>query len=294
MHKSVLNSPRLLELRRKRRKILAKKIFFLTFFFVLVLAGFSFLSKWERLNIDNIQVSGNKVIETKMIEDIAREKISGYYLWFFPKTNFLLYPRGEIQKELTNQFKILKDINLTVRNFKTLNISVNERTALYTYCGAVTGTETDSSQKCYFMDEDGYIFDEAPYFSGEVYSKFYGTIASVDLPTGQAGNPLGSYFFQPDFAKLTSFKKTIQEIGLKPAVFFVQDNGDIIMYLSSSFGSQMGPEIKFKKDSDFGKVVENLQSVLTTEPMQTDFKNKYSSLLYIDLRFGNKVYYKFR
>jgi hypothetical protein len=56
----------------------------------------------------------------------------------------------------------------------------------------------------------------------------------------------------------------------------------------------MGPEIIFKIDSDFQKIAENLQAAITTEPLQTDFKNKYSSLLYIDLRFGNKVYYKFR
>ena len=65
------------------------------------------------------------------------------------------------------------------------------------------------------------------------------------------------------------------------------------MFLSSST-SQMGPEIIFKADSDFNQIIENLQSVLTTEPLQTEFKTKYSSLLYIDLRFGNKVYYKFK
>ena len=46
-------------------------------------------------------------------------------------------------------------------------------------------------------------------------------------------------------------------------------------------------------DSDFEKLAENLQAALMTEPLQSDFKNKFSSLLYIDLRFGNKVYYKF-
>jgi len=73
----------------------------------------------------------------------------------------------------------------------------------------------------------------------------------------------------------------------------VQEDGDVKLYLSS-FTSKMGPEIIFKADSNFEKIIENLQSVLSTEPLQSDFKNKYSSLLYIDLRFGNKVYYKFK
>ncbi|MEK7060027.1 MAG: hypothetical protein AAB970_00185 [Patescibacteria group bacterium] len=277
--KSVLNSPRFLELKKKKRKIFIKKILFLICFFILILVGLSFLSKWEYININNIQITGNKVIETKMIESVVKEKIAGNHLWFFPKTNFLLYPRGEIKKELADKFKRLKDISLNIQNFKTLNISLTERTALYTYCGLAPAELDASNQKCYFVDNSGYIFDEAPYFSGEVYLKFYGKT--------------DSYFFQPNFNKLISFKETLQKIGVKPVVFFVEDNGDMKVFLSSTT-SQLGPFINLKADTDFNQVIENLQSVLTTEPLKTEFKTKYSSLLYIDLRFGNKVYYKLK
>jgi len=40
-------------------------------------------------------------------------------------------------------------------------------------------------------------------------------------------------------------------------------------------------------------IKENLDTALNTEPLKSDFKKKYSSLEYIDLRFGNKVYSKF-
>ena len=49
-----------------------------------------------------------------------------------------------------------------------------------------------------------------------------------------------------------------------------------------------------KMTSDFQKIAENLQAALATEPLRSDFKNKYSSLLYLDLRYGNKVYFKFK
>ncbi len=294
MQKSVLNSPRFQKIKKERNKILRRKIFFLLFLLVLILIGLSFLSKWDKLNINNIEITGNKVIETKMIEDVVKEKIAGNYLYFFPKTNFLLYPKGEIIKELTNKFTRLKNISLSIKNFQTLDISVAERMTLYTYCGdnplSNLGAELPSEQKCYFLDQDGYIFDEAPYFSGEVYLKFYGTVNNGD----PLNIPSGSYFYQSIFSKLISFKDTLEKIGVKPAAFYVQESGDIEVYLSSSVKSQLGPKIILKTDSDFDQVAENLQSVLTTEPFQSDFKNKYSSLLYIDLRFGNKVYYKFK
>src|SRR3989344_1401714 len=284
-NRSVLDSPRLLELKKKKRKIFTRKIFFLVFLLILILIGLSFLSKWEKLNINSIQSSGNKVIETDMIEEIVKEKISGNYLYFFPKTNFIIYPQREIETELKDKFKRIKDISVNDKNIKTLNISLTERTALYTYCGNILPELNDN--KCYFVDDSGYIFDEAPYFSGGVYLKLYGTV-NLD-----EGDPFGSYFFPVNFGKLILFKETLEKAGIKPAAFYIQDSGDIKMFLYSSI-SQMGPEIIFKTDSDFEQLAENLQTVLTTEPLQSDLKNKYSSLLYIDLRFGNKVYYKFK
>ena len=129
-NRSVLDSPRLLELKKKKRKIFTRKIFFLVFLLILILIGLSFLSKWEKLNINSIQISGNKVIETDMIEEIVKEKISGNYLYFFPKTNFIIYPQREIETELKDKFKRIKDISVNDKNIKTLNISLTERTAL--------------------------------------------------------------------------------------------------------------------------------------------------------------------
>ncbi len=139
------------------------------------------------------------------------------------------------------------------------------------------------------MDESGYIFDKAPYFSGEVYFKFYGLfdINNID-------NPLGSYFSKQNFEQLVSFKYLLAGIGLKPVALYIADNGDAQMFLSDGDSLMADPKIIFKVDSDFQKVAENLETALSTEPLQSNFKNKYSSLLYIDLRFGSKVYYKFK
>ena len=160
---------------------------------------------------------------------------------------------------------------------------------MYTYCGETLppiDTPIEDSNKCYFIDEAGYIFDDAPYFSGAVYLKFYGA-------TGRE-NPLGAHFFEPNFRKLVLLKDALERIDLKPVIFDVKDNGDISVFLTSLSSSVRGPEVILKSDADMDKVVENLQSVLDTEPLKSDFRNKYSSLIYIDLRFGNKVYYKFK
>ncbi len=274
--RNVSNSPHLNELKRKRHRTLKNKITVLFLLFLTILVGFVFLARWQKVNIINIQISGNKIIDTKMIEQIAKDKLTGYYLWVIPKTNFLLYPKKEIEKELTDKFKRLKDITLNIKDLKTLEINLSEREALYTWCGAMPPESTgDDKQKCFFVDKDGFIFDEAPYFSGEVYFKFYGDI-------------------EKNFTKLISFKETLEKMDLKPVALQVLENDDIKISLSMGGKRISYPEIIFKTDSNFQKLTENLQAALNTEPLQSNFKNKYSSLLYIDLRFGNKVYYKFR
>ena len=257
----VLNSPRLREIRRKKHKSKRKKI----------------------------TVSGNKIIETKDIENIVNSEISGHYLLIFPKTNFLIYPKNKIISELNTKYKRLKGISINVNNVRTLEVNVSEYQGRYLYCGLLIPLLRNNlnDNKCYFADSDGYIFDEAPYFSGDVYFKFYGDVISKN------GNPSGSYFMKDNFSKIIEFKNILEKINLKPTAFWIDNNNNEGNF--SLEGEPLsGPRVTFKIDSDYQKLAENLQAAISVEPLRTNIKTKLSSLLYLDLRFGNKVYYKFQ
>lgn len=281
-----LNSPRLLQLKKHRRRVVLNKIFLSLVALATVFASLAYLSRLKQVNISEIEISGNTGIETETIKATIEKEISGDYLWFFPKTNIFFYPKNKIKNDLSAQFKRLQNINLSIKNYKTLEVSVAERTALYTWCGNEfpplldKGRVGEGSEKCYFVDENGYIFDEAPYFSGEVYFKFYGPQTE-------------SFFAKKNFKQLISFKDTLTAIRLKPVSLYIGDDGEVTIALSAKT-LPTGPKILFKIDSDFQKIAENLQAALSTEPLLSNFKNKYASLEYIDLRYGNKVYYKFR
>lgn len=293
--RNVLSSPRLSELKKRRQRAILSKILISVFGLMAVFALLAYLSRLNSLNITEVQIIGNKIVEAEAIKTTVEGSIAGKYLWFFPKTNILYYPQNSIKNELQDRFKRLKNINLSIENNKILKVSVSERTALYTWCGTTLPLAPDSSQKnmdiqkCYFLDENGYVFDEAPYFSGEVYFKFYG------LDGLNTDNPLGFYFSKQNFKQLISFKDTLTSIGLKPIALYAKDDGDVEVFLSGGGAlSTNGPKIIFRADADFQNVTENLEAALTTEPLQSKFTKNYSTLLYIDLRFGNKVYYKFQ
>ncbi len=285
--RNVLNSPRLLELKKSRKKAIWSKIFISLFGLTAIFAFLAYVSRIEKLNISKIEIVGNKTIETVLLEETILKEISGKYLWLFPKTNVLSYPKNSIQSALENNFKRLKNINLTIKDNKILTVSLDERTAKYLWCGASIPTEENTEEKCYFLDEEGFTFVEAPYFSGEVYFKFYGK-NNLNIE-----NPQGSYFSEQSFSQLVFFKNFLSDLKLKPTQLYIKEDGDVEIYLSKGALSSENPKILLKIDADFQNVAENLDAAITTEPLKSKMKNKYSLLQYIDLRFGNKVYFKF-
>ena len=68
--RNVLNSPRLLELRKHRQRAVLNKILILLFgflaFFILVV----YFSRLDKLSIKEIRVVGNKILDTQTIKDI--------------------------------------------------------------------------------------------------------------------------------------------------------------------------------------------------------------------------------
>jgi hypothetical protein len=283
--RNVLNSPRLLELKHKRQRAAINKFLYSAILFFILFSVFIYVCRIPRLNIQEIKVTGNKVLDTEDMVSYIKSEITGKYFWLIPKSSIFFYSKNSIKNTLSEKYKRLKDIELSIVDRNNLQVSVSEREAVYTWCGedmealnAIATDMTPKKESCFFVDKEGYLLDEAPYFSGDVYFKFFGRAP-------------GGRFLSPDvFDKLIFLKNAIEHMGLDPKILYLQKNDDIKIYLSG----KNQPEIIFKLDSDFQKIAENLGAAIGVEPLRTDLKNKYSSLLYIDLRFGNKVYYKFK
>lgn len=285
--RSILNTPRLEELKRKRRRVLRNKIILFTFVFLIVFIGLNYLSRIPALSVKSVEVHGASILDPKNLTDEVQSILDSRFI-LFSKKNVFFYPKKKIEKILSDIPRI-KSFDVHRENFNNLVIDIVERDSKYTWCGDTLPEENSNlkDNKCYFMDGDGYIFDEAPYFSGNVYFKFFGK-TEHDIDT-----PAGSSFLPGTFNDFLSFKSNLEMMGLKLSALLLKDDGDMELYLTSNSALPNTPKIIFKSEAELERVAENLQAVITTEPFATDFDKKYDSLLYIDLRFGNKVYYKF-
>ena len=106
-------------------------------------------------------------------------------------------------------------------------------------------------------------------------------------------NPIGFYFSPKNFNNLILFEDTLDKINLEVYSIYVKDDGDTEIFLGKSL-SNNNPKILFKTEDNIINIIQNLKASVSADPLKNRLEREYLSLLYIDLRYDNKVYYKFK
>ena len=264
----VLNSREFYEKKQKRRRL---RLILALVGLVLLLSSLIYFSRHQWFLINEVAVLGEDVIDKAEIEKIARDMLSDYSLWIFPRANSLIYPKKDIESALFEKFPRFQSVDLDLKGLKTLNITVEERVPFALYCPRVS--------KCYFLDKEGLIFALAPSFTGTVYF-LYTTEDKIE-------NPIGERFMSvEEFKTLPKFIETLTTLGIHSKALEVGKS-------EYRLSLQTDGEVIWPRDSDLAVIYSNLEAFLSSKPIkgQSNFLNK---ILYLDLRTDNKVFYRFR
>src|SRR3989344_943958 len=270
-----LQSPEFVEKKRRHRRAISTYIAssLLALIVVLVL-----VSRIDKLQIKTVEAQGNTITKDEEIISLTIEELGGRYLWLIPKSNSLIYPKGKIKRKLTEALPRLKDINIERRSgVDGLLVSVSERDEYALYCIEVA--EDFSALDCYYLDIDGLIYSKAPLFSGQVYF-----IYKIDPPITE---PIGMNVLPPEeFYKLRRFIEETKKFGMDP-------NSLSIPADESTLSTKSGGKIIWNREDLKTAVFGNLESFLLDPNIKED-KTFLDRMLYIDLRYQNKVFYKLK
>ncbi len=251
------------------------KIIALFLFLILFIATPIYLFRMDQFQVGNIELKGNNVTQYEDIARIVTDNLDGNYLFIFPKSNALIYPKDKIKNDILNSIPRIENIDLALVNPKTLKIEISEREPSGIYCLDLKSR----SEGCYFMDKDGFIFSKAPSFSGDVYYLY-----SSDPPLE---DPLGKYYLTTtEFQQLLPFVTTLKDINIPTRSLLSTSNEYYLELIGNG-------KIIINKDDDLKKVAENIESFLKDQEI-TRSSNFIESVSYIDMRFGNKVFYKLK
>lgn len=248
--------------------------------------AFVFYMHDSRFLIATVTVSGNKVVDTEDVESHVNAYLQGSYFYIIPHNNSFFYPKEKIVADLTASFPQFKNIAVYRADMNTLLVSVTELRGYALWCGTDSAT-LDMSAPCYFTDDTGKIISTAPSYSGNVYPRFFG---SSVISSGV--NPLGQSFISADtFQQLLTFEKTVDTLGFSVKAIVIGDNGENSFVLD--LGQGKTALIRFMSDADYATLAGNLSLVLAKNEIAALLKTDKAHLQYFDLRFDNKVYYKF-
>jgi hypothetical protein len=269
-----LHSPEFKKKILRRRRI---KIAIWTTILIIFIALPIYLSRINHFLISEIVVEGNAATSDDEIKAIARDLISGNYLWLIPKRNALIYPRGTIKEILHRKIPRLTMIDLNIDSANTLVITVDERAPDSLYCEDISTLSNPTN--CFFLDESGYIFSKAPLFSGDVYF-----IYATEVPIPE---PLTKNILTPEeFSKLDMFIKDLPFLDPNPRALVIDDE-EYNLVLPS------GGKIIWKRGDDLALIRSNLEAFILDPATKRD-KTFLDRVQYLDLRFENKVFYKLR
>jgi hypothetical protein len=185
----------------------------------------------------------------------------------------MLYPREEIRLRLLRDFPNLSQAVIGGENLTTLAIVVSERKAQALWCGpslALAGA-------CYLLDAQGVAFAPAADFGGEIYTEYYGPV-SGESP--QQFLALDTY--RALSATVDALKDKVADDSLDSVEASAEDAR---VHFKSGF------ELIFSLKDGGADVLERFSLALTAAPFTT---HALSDFEYLDLRFGDKLYYKLK
>lgn len=234
-----------------------------------LLSGISYISKLKSITIASINFEGNLSVKSSDLKAFVSSALNGSYGHILAKSNSLIYPKGDLKNKLLNNFTRIKNVELKLKDFQTLNVLITERKPVALWC----------DQKCYFLDEEGFVFDEAPQISGSVYTHYHGFISDENI--------IGKTFLNSsDFKDLSHFVSNLKNEQINITDIFYKQEQEFEAVVEG------GGKILFNKKTSFENTLENLNSVLEDYKVENKNGDFFKNLDYVDLRFGNKIYYK--
>ncbi len=257
--------------KKRNRKLLRYGLFGLIFFMVVGLLAY--IAHRPELTITEVELTGGVLVTQAEVEAHTLEYIQGAYLWVFPIRNAFWYPKGQLEKYLLESFKRIDTIDVHLTNFNTLQVDIEEKKPFATWCD-----KSSAVPKCFFMDENSAIFAEAPSFSGDAYFKYFGLVSGEQ--------PLGQYYLASttQFQSLVKMVELAKKLSLRPQYLEATGKDEFSMVISG------GGKIYFDLANPISETIENFEALLKTAPF-AGMEHENLPIDYIDLRFGNKLYY---
>lgn len=244
-----------------------------------------------------IRVVGAESLHTSDIGTEAQQVLREKYIWIIPKASWVTYPRKALRTHITNSFSRIEELSFSTDRFDTLVIKVKEWDPAYLWCGYLSSTEENVEiapvpdlPECYYMDEQGIIFSEAPYFSNGVYVMMYTTDPSYHS-VGMDDQVLSPELFK----RALAIRDVLYTRGLSVSYMVFESHNDVRIGIDYIHGVRIPDALVWVNlDMSDQEIATMFALVLGHTTFNDRFAIQSDDLEYIDLRFSGKILFRFR
>ncbi len=256
-------------LRRKRRR---KRILARVFFILCIgacITGVIFLLRIQALQVESVEVSGTVQVSPDEIKANVNEAIMASRNLFgaIPPTSVFFVDEESLEKRIAAAFPTIASVEVDSGIGGRIDVAVVERGAVAIWCDA-------EMAECYQMDDTGYLF--RPFVeSREGKLIFRGMLSAADGPL------IGQRFLSGKEIVVFANAKTTLHEGRKEIDYVQCDSAMLCLIKISGNGV-----LKVDPGDDLANAFDRLFSALGSPILSK------GGFQYIDLRYGNKLFYK--
>lgn len=259
------NSKKFLQKKKRLQKV--KRISFFVLI-ILVLVGFLYWMRHPSMNVDKIEIVKNSFTKAENIEATVHKVLEGNKFLLIPKTNALFLPREETEEELKKDYPEIEKIDINLQGLHKVQVEIFEYRPVIIL---------KTAKGNYFVNSKGDVFIKEPIL--HPYDDLI--VLEKDLDVN-----IGDNVIEPDFLEdLNLFSDKLNEIKIKTKLI---KNPEEDIY---RIETDKGFEIVISSADDLTNSVQNIQTILENGALS---KEDLSLIDYLDLRFGNKVFYKLK
>ena len=256
----------------RQKRILKRKLYIYSSASLLALlfAAFVYLSSIPGINIQKIKVLGDKNLAWNVQKLIHEEIFKDDYL-FLPGNNALLLNKSRLSTAVLFSYPQIKDLNFKKTRLDELNLELKVRQPFFLFC--------KKNGECFLADKEGFIYardDKAKNSLTKVYS--YRLDKSSDLIIKDL--PLRASLPSEDFSLLIKIKEILRKNNLRVKEIYFNADGQIKIVLDNFYIKAHKKDLAELKNMTY--LIKNLN------------EKEIEELDYVDLRFKDRIYYKFK
>lgn len=248
---------------------------------LLIVFGIVQFLKSKTLIIHSVQIGGVYSVNTETVKKTIDEYMYSIGTLNILRGNIVLFNKQRLAHHLLDQYASFKNVRVTFSRPYEILVTVDEYTPTYLWC--------NEYKQCLLSNSEGYLYQYTSEITPGSFPVFYGTLQKNDFEL--RNNIFSEKKYQDLFSMLD--KVTHEHDSHIESITGINYES-IIIHMDRLYGHIPSRNVDIRIDSAI--TYEYLTTMMNILGRDVDFQkslNNGSVLNYIDLRYPEKIFYKF-